>query len=167
MQTQTRSKITAHQRQRLILWALTMLHWFAKALLDYRIVTKRQLAQRGDYSLGWLTRLVTNIALHRARDFLGRVPTVKHVWRRGRDLRRSHMRRSLIGARVRRALKHKDIATSIARLIDALNNIDHYARQLAKRYKRLRRLWSIKPPLAPCAAILGAPALLPASCDSS
>jgi hypothetical protein len=167
MQTQPRSKLTAHRRQRIILWALTMLHWFAKTLLDYRIVTKRHLAQRGDYSLHWLTRLVTNIALHRARDFLGRVPNIKHHRRHGRDLRRRHIRRSLIGARVRHALKHKDIATHIARLIEALRNIDHTARQLAKRYRRLRRLWSIKPPIAPCAARYGALAPSPASCDSS
>lgn len=167
MQTPYRPTLTAHRRQRIILWALTMLHWFARTLLDYRIVTKRHLAQRGDWSLYWMTRLVTNIALHRARDFLGRVRTVKTFWRYGRDLHRRHIRRSLIGGHLRRALKHKDPATHIARLIEALRNIDHYARQLVTRYRRLRRLWSIKPRIAPCAAPYGAPASPPTCVDSS
>lgn len=167
MQTKPRSNLTAHQRQRIILWALTMLHWFARTLLDYRIVTTRHLTQRGDWSMYWLTRLVTNLALHRARDFLGRVPKAKSFWRHGHDLHRRHIRRSLIGSRVRRALKHKDPATHIARLIAVLHDIDHTARQLAARYKRLRRLWSLKPRIAPCEAILGPPAPTPTLADSS
>jgi hypothetical protein len=89
-------------------------------------------------------------------------------FKRGRDLRRRHLLRSVIGSRLRRKLKHKDLATRIAILIAALRDLDSIARPLAQRMRRgLARLWAItaKPMLA--GIMLGAPAPSPALADSS
>jgi hypothetical protein len=158
---------TKHRLQRYILWTLAMLQWIA-AVLSGRDVSGRRLAQRGGVSLAWVTRRVTYLLLIRA----GRIGRFQrrgriHYWRHGRDLRRRHYLRSLLGAKLRRALKHKDFAKHVANLIDVLRNLDKYAAQLAHNLRRRHRLWRIAPPLAPAAALCGALACAPVFADSS
>jgi hypothetical protein len=159
--------LTRHRLQRLVLWALAMLSWIA-AVLAGRHVNRRHIEQRGDISLAWLTRLIVNLLMIRAAHigrFKRRGPT--RYWRHGRDLRRRHFHRSLLGAKLRRALKHKDLVTHIARLIAVLRDLNTYAAELARNIRRRRRLWHTTPPIAPAIALLGAPAPSPAFSDSS
>ena len=158
--------LTQHRRQRLVLWALTMLHWIAAVLAGCK-VRARHIAQRGDVSLAWLTRLVTDLLFIHATH-VGRLRRRgAPYWRHGRDLRRRHFRRSVLGAKLRRALKHKVLVTHIARLVDVLRNLDGYATQLLRNFRRRRRLWQTTPPIGPAEAALGALAPTPAFANTS
>jgi hypothetical protein len=134
--------LSRHRRQRLALWALTMLSWIAAVLISGRALDRRQLRQRHHrVSLQGLTRMVIDLAIVRAAELgrwrrrSGRVC----VFRRGRDMKRRHFHRSLLGARLRRVLRSKDVAARIAKLIAVLRNLDAFARALSRR--RLSRLW--------------------------
>jgi hypothetical protein len=165
-----RRHLTQHRFRRIILWTLALLTWIAAMLFGDRAVTFRHFQQRTDLiSLPWLTSLVGKLLIIRAAQ-LARLRGPKRVryWRRGRDLRRPHILRSVLGARVRRALRHRDIATWIANLIAVLRNLDAHAAPLAHRLRRGRpRLWRIPPPIAPAPLRHGAPASPPAFSDSS
>jgi hypothetical protein len=159
--------LSTHRLRRLALWTLTVLHWIAANLIHQRAITPRHRTQRGDISLQWLARLVANLIAIRALHILGAQRKASY-WRHGRDLRRRHYRRSLLGSKLRRALKHRDLATHIAQLITLLRNLDKEGARLAFRIRhRLRRLWRIMPAIAPAEAPYGAPASSPALSDSS
>jgi hypothetical protein len=162
--------LNQHRLRRLALWTLAVLSWIAAMLFHDRALTFRHVVQRMDLiSLPWLTHLVSKLLINRAAQ-LARLRPPKHIryWRHGRDLHRPHILRSALGARLRRALRHKDIRTWIANLIAVLRNLDAHAAPLAKRLRRgLTRLWRIMPPIAPAAALYGAPASPPAFPDSS
>ncbi len=143
-----------------------MLSWIA-AVLAGRHVSARRLAQRGDISIAWLARLVTNLLMIRAGQLRPFGRGRPQYWRHGRDLRRSHFVRSILGAKLRRALRHKDLVTQIARLINVLTHLDTYAVRLAHNLRRRGRLWHKAPSIAPAAPLLGAPAPSPALADSS
>jgi hypothetical protein len=166
MQIQKRH-LTRHRRQRLVLWALAMLTWIASVFAG-KTITARHAHQRGDISRDWITRMVMQLAVIRAGELARlrrRRPT---FFKRGRDLRRRHLLRSVIGSCLRRKLKHKDIATRIAMLIAALRDLDTIARPLAQRMRRhLTRLWAIAATPLPADSILGAPAPPPALANSS
>lgn len=166
MQTH-RPILTQHRLQRLILWALAMLSWIAATLLADHSVNARHRAQRGDISFAWLTRLVTNLIFIRATQIgrFRRRPII--YWRHGRDLRRRHLRRSLLGSRLRRALKRKGAAEQIAQLIAVLRNLDAHAARLAHNVRHRRRLWRNTPAIAPADALRGRVAFAPALADSS
>jgi hypothetical protein len=167
MQSQPRFLTTSHRRQRLALWALAMLSWIAAVLFAGKQLTARQLRQRHRrLSLDGLVRLITQLIIVRAAE-LGRWRRHGRLrfWLHGRDLKRRHYIRSLIGSRLRRALNHKDLAARLRRLIHVLRHLDAFARQLSRR--RLTRLWSIAPAPTPAATIFGAPAPSPAAADSS
>jgi hypothetical protein len=159
--------LTRHRRQRLVLWALAMLTWIASVFAGKAIAT-RHAQQRGDVSLEWIARMVMHLVVIRAGE-LARLRRRRFTFfKHGRDLRRRHLLRSVIGSRLRRKLAHKDIAARIAMLIAALRDLDAIARPLAQRMRRrLTRLWSIavKPMLPDI--ILGSPAQPPALIDSS
>ena len=158
--------LTQHRIQRYILWTLALLSWIA-AVLAGRHANARHVAQRGDVSLAWLTHRVANLMMIRAAH-IGRLPrcTPKY-WRHGRDLRRRHLRRSILGAKLRRVLKHRDLRQHITQLIAVLRNLDAYAAQLAHNIRHRRRVWRIMPPIAEAVAVHGAPASSPALADSS
>jgi hypothetical protein len=157
---------TARQRQRLALWALTMLRWIAAVLFAGKPVTAHQVrARHGRVSLDGLTRLVVQLLIIRSAEFMQRKRKPLRFFRHGRDLKRRHYIRSLLGARLRRALKPKSIAARIDALIRVLRDLDLYARQLMKR--RLTRLWSVKPAPTQAASILSTPVLALAFTDSS
>lgn len=164
-----RPLLTQHRRQRLVLWALAMLTWVEAVLFGNGNVTWRQLHQRCErLSLHGLARMVLYLIILRASDIAGRRRRKLRFWKYGRDLRRSHLMRSLVGSKLRRALKHRDLATRIAKLIAALRNLDAHARPLAQRMRRrLTRLWAITPTASPAEALVASPASAPAYPDSS
>jgi hypothetical protein len=165
-----RRHLTQHRFRRIILWTLALLTWIAAMLFGDRAVTFRHIQQRTDLiSLPWLTSLVGKLLIIRAAQ-LARLRGPKRIlyWRRGRDLHRPHILRSVLGARVRRALRHKDIATWIANLIAVLRNLDAHAAPLAHRLRRgLTRLWRTWSQAADTPLHLGPPASSPAFSDSS
>jgi hypothetical protein len=169
MQTPHRFLTTQHRRQRLALWALAMLSWVAAVLCGARDVTVRQLRQRyARVSIERLTRLIVNLLLIRARELAPIRKGKPRYWRRGRHLVARHFIRSLIGSKLRRVLKHKDLATRVANLIAVLRNLDAAARQLAARMKRrLTRLLPIKPAPMPADALISLVAPAPSFADSS
>jgi hypothetical protein len=161
---------TSHKRRRLALWTLTVLQWIAAVLFAGKQITLRQLAQRWPrISLERLTRTVIKLIIVRAGELARRRPPKRlRFWNRGRDLRRDHIVRSLLGSSLRRALKHKDLATRIARLIGVLRNLDAYAQRLALRFKRgLTRLWAIPPAPTRGTRLPGPPAPSPAFANTS
>jgi len=162
--------VTKHRLRRDILWALAMLSWLWAVLFGNLTPSLRQLAQRIEaFSLDNLARLVRDLLIVRALHIAGPPPRRGrlHYWRYGRSLRRRHFVRSLLGAKLRRQFRHKDLATRIAQLIALLRHLDTHAAQLARRMRRLYRIWRTTPPIAPCALLLAPPALSPAACDSS
>jgi hypothetical protein len=156
---------TQHRIQRLALWTLALLQWIAATLSRNHKPNPRHRAQRGAISLTFLKRNVIALIIFRALRRIGPTRSVPH-WRHGRDLHRPHFMRSLLGARLRRALNHKHAATHIAQLITILTNLDAYAARLAFRLRHLRRLWRLMPPIAP-ATMLRPASLAPALTDSS
>jgi hypothetical protein len=161
--------LTRHRRQRLVLWALAMLTWLAAVLFAGREITVRQLSQRHRrMSLDGLTRMTIELMVVRAAELARRRRRKRNFWRYGRDLTPRHLIRSLVGSRLRRVLKPRDVAARIAILTEVLRNLDAFAQLLAKRMRRgLTRLWPIiaAPSAAPPLATLAAPA--PALVDSS
>ena len=159
-----------HRLQRLVLWALAMLQWLAAVLFSDRPVSFRHIQRIEDTTLSGLQRLVTGLVMARALNLLARPRRSGriHYWRRGRNMRPRHWVRSLLGSKLRRALRHKDIATHIAQLIAVLRNLDKHAAHLAQRMRcKLRRLWRTTPPIAPATALCGTPPPLPAIANSS
>ena len=145
-----------------------MLLWLAAILFGKTKISARHLNQRGDLSLGGLTRMVTALLMVRALHIHPVPRRQVPRWRHGRDLHRSHFRRSLLGAKLRRALTNEDIPTSIAKLISVLRNLDAYAARLAYRIRRMRRYFlRTTPSIEPSRQLLGAPAPPPAFANSS
>jgi hypothetical protein len=159
--------ITRHRRQRLVLWALAMLTWIA-AVLAGKPTSARHRHQRGDIPFEYLTRMVIHLALVRAGE-IARLRWRKLVFfRRGRDLHRRHLLRSVVGSRLRRILRHGDIAQRIATLIAILRDLDTLAQPLAKRLRnKFTRLFAILMRPMSGDAVLGTPAAPPALSDSS
>jgi len=115
-----------------------MMHWAANVLdLDTPAGRRRNRQREWYFSLGNLLHLVRNLILLRAaRMAMPRRPhRAQRIHHRLPAARLQFFRR-LAGARLRRALKHSDTATMLARLADALRNIDHHARAIVRRLKR-------------------------------
>jgi hypothetical protein len=160
--------LTQRRLQRYILWAIALLSWIAAVISGARRPNSRQLRDRGDIAFTDLTRLVRTLLLARALNILRyRQRTPTRNWRHGRDLRRRHFMRSLFGSKLRRLLRHKHPATHIAQLIAVLRNLGAYAAQLARCFRKRRRLWRSVPPIAAPQVVRGAPAPAPAGFDTS
>lgn len=144
MQTPRQFLTTARQRQRLVLWALAMLSWIAAVLFAGRRVDVRQLRRRYNRaSIEGLTRITLHLVVIRASE-LGRWRRRRPLlWSRGRDMRVRHLIRSLVGSKLRRALKRERLSERIEALRYVLRHLDVFARYLARR--RLTRLRPIKP----------------------
>jgi hypothetical protein len=120
-------------------------------------------------SLDGLTRMTIELMICRAAELarLRRRQRIR-VWRYGRDLTPRHLLRSLVGSRLRRVLKPKDVAARIAILTGVLRNLDTFAAQLAKRMRRgLTRLWPILPAPTSAAPLVALAAPAPSYADSS
>jgi hypothetical protein len=162
--------LTQHRLQRLALWLLTLLHWIAAIWSANRPAHARHRRQRGDISLDWVSRWVGALITVRALNMLRPRPRRMRFlyWRPAFNARPSHFQRSLYGAKLRRALKHKDPATHIAQLIAVLRNLDAHAADLALRIRcRLRRLLRAWLEIALSTPLSGARALSPPVTDSS
>lgn len=162
--------LTQHRLRRLALWTLTLLQWIAAILSTDHALGSRQLQQRFVFlSLPWLTRRVSLILIVRASQLAGpRRRQRIRFWRRGRDMRCSHLIRTVLGARLRRALRHKDACAWIAKLIHVLRNLDAYARPLRRRlHGGLTRLWRRAPAIAPATPIYAPRTSTTAFADSS
>ena len=119
-------------------------------------------------SIHGLTLMVKQLILLRAGEIAGLRRRRLLFFKRGRDLRRRHLMRSILGSKLRRALHHRDPIARIAILIDALTHLDAWASRFAKRLRcGFMRLWSIAPAATPAMALLGPPASPPACADSS
>ena len=147
-----------------------MLNWIAAVLFEGRTIRARHMRQReGGACLDYLTRTTISLVIIRSAELLGRRPPLRYTYfERGRDLRRRHLIRSFLGARLRRTLSYKgDPATRIKKLIHVLRRLDDFARLLFRR--RLTRLFPrIVSPTSLCEPHLAnAPIAAPALCDSS
>jgi hypothetical protein len=160
---------TSHQRRRLVLWVLAMLNWIAAVLFAGRTITARQLRQREHVCLDRLTRTTICLLIVRSAELIGRRPCGRpSYFKRGRDLKRRHLIRSLLGARLRRVLSYRgDAFTRIQKLTQVLRRLDAHARLLFRR--PLTRLFPIPATATPwlCACPHDAPLSAPAFCDSS
>ena len=161
------SPITPHRFARLTAWLSAMLAWAGSVLFaDAARPSRRHIRQRyGFLSLDPLARLVRDLAIVRAADlahlrtrprFRGVRNAAAHGFRR--CTARGAWRRAIAGSRLRNALKHRDPAQRIQRLLAAIADIDAFARRyLAPRAKRrLTRLFPIlmlAPPAAPFFAL--------------
>lgn len=165
-----RPTLTAHQRQRILLWALAMLSWIAAVLFSGAMPSLRQLRQRRNVTLGRLKRMTVQLLIIRAGE-LTRWPMRRrrrHYVRRGRDIRRSHLFRRMLGAKLRRVFKARTTRARIAALTHILRNLESYARLVARRLTRgLRRLWPILAARTPAAPLTEAPSLCLLAPDSS
>jgi hypothetical protein len=164
MQLQKRH-LSKHRRARLTAWTLAILAWLAWVFSADRAPKRRHMRKRyGFISLDRLARRVALLVIIRAVE-LGGIRRYKSnpffLRLRGRDRWPRHVTRSLIGGRLRRALKHESFSARVAILTDALNYLDLWAaRHAARRRRGMTRLWPLlaaPTPAAPIAA-LAAPA---------
>jgi hypothetical protein len=116
----------------------------------------------GFITLDGLARTLSLLIVLRAAE-LARVRRNYRVQARlrGRKAWVCHAARSIIGGKLRRALKHKDFAARIALLTDAARRLDSWASLYVPRLRLgMTRLWAIitKPgPAAPLASLAAAP----------
>jgi hypothetical protein len=140
--------LSKHRRARLIAWTLAMLAWLAWVFSADRAPKRRHMRRRyGFISLDRLARTVALLIVVRASEFAGRRTTSNPFFARirGRQCWPRHVTRSVIGARLRRALKHEDFTTRVAILVDALRRIDIWAATRVPRRRRgMTRLWPIR-----------------------
>jgi len=154
--------VTGHRFARYVLWVRLMLVWVAGVLLaNARPVSRRRIRQRyGFVSIDGLARLVRNLIILRGAQ-LGGNPRPRPNARRSdarpgfhRRTRPRNLLRATGGARLRRALKHRDPAQRIAILLRALSNLDSFAARLVRRLRhRLTRLRPLTP-IRPAAAVV-------------
>lgn len=148
---------------------LTMLAWIASLLAGGAPGARHLRQRRCAMSLHGLARTVKRLILQRAADIAGL--RRKHrpiLFRHGRDLRRRHFARSILGSKLRRALNQRDPVRRVAILIDALTHLDAWAARFARRLRcGFMRLWSIPPAPTPAIALVAPLALPPACADSS
>lgn len=144
---------------------LLMLTWFARVLLSP--AQPRHRRQRGDVSLNSLKRLTLHLVIGRASELTQARRHHAFFWR-GKDHNPPNFFRSLVGSALRRAVRHKDIATLVSCLIGVLLDLDAYAHAVAKRMRRaFTRLWPILTESAPPARLARAPSVLLSFTDSS
>jgi hypothetical protein len=156
--------ITKHRLARLVAWAQAMLTWLARALLADVAPSRRHIRQRYPaFSLDWAERIVRALAVTRAVELAGLRkrprPPLRNAAGRGfrRRVARGAVLRAVAGSRFRKALKHRDAAQRLQRLIAAFADIDAFARRhlVARARRRLTRLHAVipsAPPSAPCLA---------------
>ncbi|PZO46895.1 MAG: hypothetical protein DCF16_18480 [Alphaproteobacteria bacterium] len=167
--------INPHRRARLIALALAMLAWVGEALFGDAVCGRRRLRQRGRYfSLDRLARFTCRLALIRAVEIAGLRPrriVIRNAAPAGFRRRTASraMARACIGARLRKLVKRGDIAARIKFLVNALSDIDAFARRhlVARAVRGLAKRRAIVPIAPPAAALFAGPALTPAAADSS
>jgi len=151
--------ITKHRLARLIAWALAMLAWIGAMLFADTSArpNRRHIRRRySQLSLQPMARMVARLIFLRATQLIP-MPALRR-----RSIRVSaapgfrkrvqprQLVRSAIGAAVRKSLRHRDLRTRLAILLNALANIDALAakltRRLRRRFTRLAALTVACPP---------------------
>lgn len=169
MHVKSRPRLSRHRQTRIIAWALAMLLWLHSVLRSAH-VRPRHIRQRGAWlSLDDVARLVTDLIGVRAAALAGNGAPRKRLFRdRGVDLRPHHYRRSVVGSRLRRALKHRDFDTRVKRLIDALRDLEVFATRLAQRMRRrVTKLWAIPACSGACQPLAAGAAVAVGADDTS
>jgi len=135
--------LSKHRRARLIAATLAMLLWLAQVLFAGGPFSPRHERQRARaMSLQRLTKQVKLLIVSRALDGLRRRRPRRVRRFRGRSIAPRASVDAIIGMRLKRRLKRRDLGERIAVLIDALLHIDRYAAHVAKRLRRgLTRRW--------------------------
>lgn len=164
-----RPVLTQHQLRRVALWLMAVLAWTALVFMGDRRPLARHRRRRSGYTLKQLSYWVSELMMAHALDMLPDIfPDAFPYWRRNFNGFVSHFRRTVLGARLRRVLDHRDPAACIANLITVLRNLDAYAAQLADRVR-----YGLTRFLSACLTISPAPTLVspfrasPAFADSS
>jgi hypothetical protein len=150
--------VSAHRLARLLAWARLALAWAAMVLFseDAPLLDLRRCIRRVRLlSLDRLARMVRNLVIVRAAQMAGpraRRRTVRAFAPPGfaRRMRPSRILRSCGGSALRRVLRDRDPARRMARITEALRDIDRLARKLVRRLRRgltrLRPLVMRRPP---------------------
>ena len=158
-----------------VMWLV--LAWIGRMFFtDDAPIRRRHMRSRYRWlDLNYIARVIACLVVARAVDFAPYRPVWKRQLRNHaragfrRIIAHSHVRRTLIGSRLRKALKHPDIAQRFARLAHVLANIDAYARRLAHRLRNGRTracpILPIRPPHAPLRSV--APVCALEAADSS
>jgi hypothetical protein len=168
--------ISNHRLARLLAWARLALAWAAMMLFSDSapLLDLRRCIQRFRLlSLDRLARLVRNLVIIRAAQMAG--PRARRRSARAsaspgfvRRMRPARILRSCGGSQLRRVLRDRDPARRMARIIEALRDIDQLARKLVRRLRRgltrLRPLVMRRPPSS-LVCSLAAPA--PFAADTS
>jgi len=140
-----RRSITKHQRARLIAWTLAMLMWMASVFMGAAFTPRHERQRAERMSLEFLKWRVKALIISRAVDF------ISIRWRRGSGgggkLKAGHIR-AVVGARLCRLLKRRDVLDCVRALLNVLLNLDAHAKSVAKRMKRglSRRMPYRRPP---------------------
>lgn len=116
-----------------------MIVWAAAIFFESLFANRRRIRQRyGALSIGKLTKLVRNLLLIRAAEFVSR--SIRHTpWRNYAPAgftRSKHPRsllRAIAGARLRRYLNAGSLSARFARLIRVLSDLDAHARKFLLR----------------------------------
>ncbi len=153
-----------------------MLAWVALILCSPDAYAgRRRIRQRYRFlSLGRIESLVHALIVIRTVDITRieqRRPPVRNAAPAGfrRRINRAARMRATIGARLRKALKHRDTSERIRRLLAALADIDGFARRylVPRALRRLTKLLAIVMSAPPADAIASLTPRPPCAADSS
>lgn len=166
-----------HRFARITLWARTVLAWLVFALFsDAAHISRRRIRQRCRFAaLDRIERLVRALAVIRAAELAGLRKPSRRVFAAAapagfrRRIKGGALLRAAVGARFRKALKHRIPCRRIQRLLAALADIDALARRcLVRRVKRgLARLCAVVPVTPPAHVVFSLAPLPPRAADSS
>jgi len=156
---------------RLIAAAWLVLAWIAAALFSEALpINRRHIKQRYRWlNLDRIAGVIACLVVARAGHLMHKLNarSQRDYARAGfaRRMRRGHMLRTLIGARLRKALKYPNVTQRYARLLHVLTHIDLWTQRMIRRLHRgttrIRPLIAVRPPHQPARSVarLCAPAL--------
>jgi hypothetical protein len=167
-----------HRFARLIAWVLAMLAWAAVIFsTNAPSPNRRHIRQRyRALALDKFERLIRALAIIRVCEILHvRAPKhariIRNAARAGfrRRTERGAYMRALAGARFRKALKHRDPAQRIQRLLSAIANLEAFVLRylLARAKRRLTKLCAILICAPPAAVLVSLASPAPCAADSS
>jgi hypothetical protein len=168
--------IKPYRFARILIWAKAMLAWLALALFSETRINRRHIRRRYHFiSRAWIERLVGTLAIIRATE-LAALPRIKRPPPRNaappgfrRRAWRAGVHRAILGARLRKALKHKDPRRHFERLFAALSDIDAFVRRyLLKRVlRRFTKRRAVVMAASPAVAVLALAVAAPGAADTS
>ncbi len=165
-----------HRFARIAFWARTALVWVALILSSPDAYAgRRRIRQRYRLlSLGCMASLVQALILIRAVEITKiaqRARPMRNAAPAGfrRRINRPSRMRATLGARLRKALKHRDKSERIRLLLAALADIDGFARRylVPRALRRLTKLFAIVMSAPPADAVASLTSRTPCAADSS